>query len=35
MPAKDRFELQDRDIELLNCAFELRLATIDLYLAAL
>jgi hypothetical protein len=29
MPAKNGFELQDRDIELLNYIYELRLATID------
>src|SRR5438270_501623 len=34
MPAKNGFELQDGDIELLNYAFQLRLATID-HLAAL
>jgi hypothetical protein len=34
MPAKNGFELQDRDIELLNYVFQLRLATID-HLAAL
>ena len=34
MPAKNGFELQDRDIELLNYIFQLRLATID-HLSAL
>src|SRR5580704_12596746 len=34
MPAKDGFELQDRDIELLNYVFQLRLATVD-HLSAL
>jgi len=34
MPAKNGFELQDRDIELLNHIFQLRLATID-HLSAL
>ncbi len=34
MPAKDGFELQDRDVELLNFVFELRIATVD-HLAAL
>jgi Replication-relaxation len=29
MPAKNGFELQDRDIELLNYTFALRLATVD------
>src|SRR5437899_8239965 len=29
MPAKDGFQLQDRDIELLRYAFQLRIATID------
>jgi len=34
MPAKNGFELQDRDIELLHYVFQLRIATID-HLAAL
>src|ERR1019366_3541446 len=34
MPAKNGFELQDRDIELLHSVFQLRIATID-HLAAL
>src|SRR6266571_8859111 len=34
MPAKDGFELQDADIELLRSVHELRIATID-HLAAL
>jgi hypothetical protein len=34
MPAKDGFELQDRDIELLHAVHELRIATID-HLSAL
>jgi hypothetical protein len=34
MPAKDGFELQDQDIELLHYVFQLRLGTID-HLAAL
>src|SRR5712692_11464960 len=34
MPAKNGFELQDRDIELLHYAYLLRIATID-HLAAL
>jgi Replication-relaxation len=34
MPAKDGFELQESDIELLNCVHRLRLATID-HLSAL
>lgn len=34
MPAKDGFQLQDRDIELLRAVHELRIATID-HLAAL
>ena len=34
MPATNGFELQDGDIELLNCVFQLRLATID-HLSAL
>jgi hypothetical protein len=34
MPAKNGFELQDSDIELLRCVYELRIATID-HLAAL
>jgi uroporphyrinogen-III synthase len=34
MPAKNGFELQDGDVELLHCVFRLRLATID-HLAAL
>jgi len=34
MPAKRGFELQDRDIELLNYTYQLRIATID-HLAAL
>src|SRR5438445_2551293 len=34
MPAKNGFELQDRDIELLNYILQLRLATID-HLSAL
>src|SRR5260370_26264156 len=34
MPAKNGFELQDRDIELLNYVFQLRLAHID-HLSAL
>jgi len=29
MPAKDGFELQDSDIELLHCVYRVRLATID------
>ena len=29
MPAKNGFELNDRDIELLNYAFQLRIATVD------
>jgi len=29
MPANNGFELQDRDIELLNYAFQLRIATVD------
>jgi hypothetical protein len=34
MPSKDGFQLQDRDIELLHCVHQLRIATID-HLAAL
>ena len=34
MPAKNGFELQDSDIELLRFVYELRIATID-HLAAL
>jgi hypothetical protein len=34
MPAKDGFELQDGDVELLNFVFQLRVATVD-HLAAL
>ena len=34
MPAKNGFELQDGDIELLNFVYQLRIATID-HLAAL
>jgi hypothetical protein len=34
MPASNGFQLQDRDIELLHCVYQLRIATID-HLAAL
>ena len=34
MPAKDGFELQDADVELLGYVHELRMATLD-HLAAL
>src|ERR1700729_4189856 len=34
MPAKDGFQLQDRDIELLDSVYQLRIATID-HLSAL